>query len=92
MSDQDEQLLKAYQQTFRSPVGQQVLADLARFCRAAESCAVPGNHDLTLMLLGRNEVFLRISQFASLSLDDVLHLRMGRQPLNPKPEDDDEDR
>lgn len=91
MSDQDQQLLKAYRQTFGSPVGQQVLADLAAYCRAAETCAVPGDHDKTYLLLGRNDVWLRIQHYANLSLDEVLQLRMGRQPLNPKPEEEDED-
>ncbi len=43
-------------------LGDDARKDLAKFCRADESCAVPGNHDKTLILLGRQEVWLRMRQ------------------------------
>jgi hypothetical protein len=75
---QNEQLLRAYQLCFGSPAGQAVLVDLAPFCRAAETCVVRGDRDATLVLEGRREVWLRIQQFARLSEEDILELRMGR--------------
>jgi hypothetical protein len=45
--------------------------DLAKFCRADESCAVPGDHDRTMMLLGRQEVWLRIRQHLEKSVEEL---------------------
>jgi len=63
-----------YELAFGSPAGQQVLADLARFCRAHETCAVPGDRDRTLLLEGRREVFLYIQQNSKLSEQQLLAL------------------
>lgn len=52
-------------------LGAEARADLAKFCRADESCAVPGNHDLTMMLLGRQEVWLRIRQHLEKSPEEL---------------------
>jgi hypothetical protein len=43
-------------------LGQEARKDLAAFCRADASCAVPGDHDRTLILLGRQEVWLRMRE------------------------------
>lgn len=56
-----------YQHVFSSPAGERVLADLAVFCRAAETCGVPGDHDRTFILIGRNEVWQRIQQHLGLT-------------------------
>jgi hypothetical protein len=61
---------KAYQSVFNSPVGREVLLDLARFCRAHESTfnadpRIAANFD------GRREVWLRIEQ----------HLQMDSEAL-----------
>lgn len=77
-AEQNEQMLRAYQLCFGSPAGQMVLTDLAAFCRAAETCVVRGDRDATMVLEGRREAFLRIQQFARLTEDDILELRMGR--------------
>lgn len=55
----------AYQQTFKTPIGEEVLKDLARFCRAHETTfhADPRVH---ATLEGRREVFLRIAQHLEL--------------------------
>lgn len=78
MTPENEELLRAYQLTFNSPSGQIVLADLAPFCRAVESCLVLGDTHATAALEGRREVFLRITQYARLTEEEILTLRMSR--------------
>jgi hypothetical protein len=60
-----------------SPVAQEVLADLATYCRAYETCVIPGDRDKTLVLEGRREVFLRITQHLGLTVEDLYHLYGG---------------
>jgi hypothetical protein len=48
---------------FNSDAGKRVLADLAPFCRAHETCFIPGAQDKSLVLEGRREVWLRIRDF-----------------------------
>jgi hypothetical protein len=71
-----ERLQKAYHLTFQlnQPANIEVLEDLGRFCRANETCAVPGDHDKTFMLLGRNELWLRIQQFLNLTPEQLFAL------------------
>lgn len=66
----------AYKGTFAMNVvaNQIVLSDLAVFCRANESCVVPGDHDRTMLLEGRREVFLRITQHMNLSPEQLFEL------------------
>ena len=92
MSEENDELLRAYKLAFGSPAGQAVLTDLAGFCRATESCAVPGNHDATFMLLGRNEVWLRIQHFINLTAEQALAIRLGQRTIIINEGDDDEDR
>lgn len=63
----------AYVRTFRNPVAEPVLADLARFCRAAAST---GHIDpyMAARLDGRREVFLRVSQHINLSDEELWQL------------------
>lgn len=72
---------KAYQLTFNdlSPAHKVVLTDLAFFCRANESCVVPGDRDKTLMLEGRREVWLRIQQHLQFSTDQLFQLYGGQR-------------
>lgn len=65
-----------YQMTFRSPPGQAVLKDLARFCRAHKSTfyADPRLHALAE---GRREVWLRIEEHLKLSPDELWELYSG---------------
>jgi hypothetical protein len=67
----------AYRQALGSPAGKIILADLAVFCRANESCAVPGDRDRTMMLEGRREVWLRISHHMNLSPEQLYALFGG---------------
>lgn len=77
---------QAYQQTFNpaSPAGAAVLADLARFCRARETCVVPGDRDLSLILEGRREVWLRIEQQLNLPPETLYRLAGAPTPAKEK--------
>lgn len=68
---------RAYQLTFGTPAGNQVLADLAKFCRAAETCFHddPRKH---AVLEGRREVFLRIADHLNLTTEQLYGLYAGR--------------
>lgn len=64
----------AYQLAFGSPAGKAVLDDLAAFCRARETCVVPGDRDRTYVLEGRREVYLRAQQYLELSPEELVAL------------------
>lgn len=70
---------RAYQLVFRKdqPAVMEVLEDLAKFCRANESCVVPGDRDRTLMLEGRREVWLRVQQHLGLTDEQLFSLYSG---------------
>lgn len=67
-----------YQLALKSPAGQEVLIDLAKFCRANETCfnADPRMH---AVLEGRREVWLRIQQHLNLSTPELFSLYTGKQ-------------
>lgn len=67
-----------YQLTFTSPSGQNVLRDLAVFCRANENAAVPGNRDATMILVGRREVWLLIQKQLHLTSEELFALYGGK--------------
>jgi len=69
---------RAYKLTFGSLSGQEVLMDLIKFCRATTTCAVPGDHDRTLIAEGRREVFLRITEHLHLNAEELYALYDGR--------------
>lgn len=52
--------------------GAAVLADLAVFCRADETCVVPGDRDRTYVLEGRREVYLRIQDHLRLTTEQLV--------------------
>jgi hypothetical protein len=60
----------AYRQTFVGPLGDEVLADLAKFCRATETTF---HLDARAHALaeGRREVWLRIQHHLKLTDDDL---------------------
>lgn len=72
---------RAFQLTFQQeqPANQTVLTDLSFFCRANESCVVPGDHDRTLLLEGRREVWLRIQQHLNLTPEQLFQLYGGQR-------------
>lgn len=67
-----------YQLCFKQPAGQEVLIDLARFCRASETCfdADPRKH---AVLEGRREVWLRIANHLNLSSEQLYSIFTGNQ-------------
>lgn len=78
----------AYQLAFGNPAGQDVMIDLAVFCRANESCfhMDPRKH---AVLEGRREVFLRITQHMNLSSEQLYTLYSGRHYQTNIEENDD---
>ena len=65
---------RAYLRTFKmtEAAGEAVLADLAVFCRANESCVIPGDRDRTYVLEGRREVWLRIMDHLRLNTEELV--------------------
>jgi hypothetical protein len=74
----------SYQQTFslNQPAHVVVLEDLARFCRAEETCVVPGDRDKSLVLEGRREVWLRIQQHLQFPPEVLFSLYNGGKTPN----------
>lgn len=67
-----------------------MLADLAVYSRAAETCGVAGDRDKTFSLIGRNEVWLRIQQHLALAPEQLLALYDARTvAAQPVGKDDD---
>jgi hypothetical protein len=62
---------RAYLLAFKEAAGAAVLADLATFCRADETCVVPGDRDRTYVLEGRREVYLRIRDHLRLTTEEL---------------------
>lgn len=67
----------AYRATFLNPRGEEVLADLAAFCRANEPTFDPDPR-VHAILEGRREVWLRIQRHLQLTEDQLWDLH------NPK--------
>ena len=68
----------AYQTTFRGPLADEVLRDLARFCRANQSTF----HDdarAHALAEGRREVWLRIADHLNLPPDRLWAIYDGRE-------------
>jgi hypothetical protein len=68
----------AYRQTFKGPLAEVVLRDLAKFCRANQPTfhADPRAHAL---IEGRREVWLRLQNYLQLTPDQLWEL-YGKQP------------
>lgn len=68
-----------YQQTFLNPLGEEVLADLAKFCRATESTfhQDPRAHAVAE---GRREVWLRIAKHLHLTDEQLFQLYGASNP------------
>lgn len=67
----------AYVKTFQGPFGEEVLADLAKFCRANQT-TFHSDPRVHAVAEGRREVWLRISQH--LNLTDEQLWRLYGQP------------
>lgn len=73
---------RAYQFAFPNPKGNAVLKDLAKFCHFGK---VPYHPDQrkTDILIGRQEVFLRIIDHLNLDLDQLYDLYAKPSDLKP---------
>lgn len=69
----------AYRATFKGPLAEEVLEDLARFCRANES-TFHENDRAHVLAEGRREVWLRIARHLNLTEDQLWTLYSGGQP------------
>lgn len=67
----------AYRTTFKGPLAETVLKDLARFCRANES-TFHDNERMQSKFDGRREVWLRIAHHLNLTPDQQFELYTGR--------------
>lgn len=78
-----------YMTTFKSNVaGQRVLQDLAKFCRADETC-FHEDARLHAVLEGRREVFLRIQHHLNLTPDQLYAVFAGHV-FNPQEQTDED--
>ena len=68
---------QAYQQTFKGPYGNDVLKDLAWFCRAHES-TFDENDRAHAVAEGRREVWLRIQKHLHLSPQQLWEFYQGK--------------
>lgn len=81
-----------YRLAANQPAFQELLIDLAQFCRANETCVVTDKNGriddaATKVLEGRREVWLRIQQHLNLTAQQLYSLYTGRQ-FNPGDTDD----
>lgn len=67
----------AYRQTFKGPLAEVVLKDLARFCQANES-TFHDNERVQSKLDGRREVWLRLQHHLKLTDEQLWQLYDGR--------------
>ena len=68
----------AYVKAFANTFGEEVLADLARFCRAGASTFDPDPR-IHALLEGRREVYLRIMDHLHLTEDELLAKYAGQR-------------
>jgi hypothetical protein len=71
---------RAYKLSFPDPKNNEVLKDLAKYCRANETCfnADPRKHAIAE---GRREVWLRIQQHLNLQPDELYAIYNGQSTL-----------
>jgi hypothetical protein len=74
----------AYRITFTGPRAEDVLADLAKFCRATESTFHPDPR-AHAVAEGRREVWLRIQHHLKLTDDDLWKRYGGTTPTKETP-------
>lgn len=71
-----ESIRRAYCQVLGGPSGQMVLADLAKFCRASETC-YDADPRMNAVLEGRREVWLRMQQHLRMTPEELFQLYSG---------------
>jgi len=73
---------RAYKLTFTDPKNNEVLKDLAKFCRADTSYTSPNLVNLGIAI-GRREVWLRIQHHLRLTPDQLYEIYNKPSTLNP---------
>lgn len=73
---------RAYKLTFPDPKNNEVLKDLARFCRADRTCFQESERK-TLIAIGRHEVWLRIIQHLKLQPDQLYEIYNSPSTISP---------
>lgn len=73
---------RAYQLAFPNPTKNEVLKDLAKFCRAKKSC-FHENDRLHAIAEGRREVWLRIQDHLNLQPDQLYEIYNGTSTITP---------
>lgn len=77
----------AYLRTFLNPMGEEVLRDLAKFCRAHET-TFAADARAHAVAEGRREVFLRIQSHLRLTDEELWRLYgQASQPVRTNPND-----
>lgn len=84
--DRLRQRKRNYELAFMTPAGQDVLIDLARFCRANETCFHPDAR-VHAATEGRREVWLRIQQHINLNSQQLFTLYQGQHLLTNQEKD-----
>lgn len=69
---------RAYKLAFNGESGRIILEDLARFCRASETCFHPDPR-IHAVMEGRREVWLRITEHLNLSQEELANLHIQRK-------------
>jgi hypothetical protein len=89
MNPEDENLIRSYRVTFRSPAGLDVLYNLMKFSRFKVELVSADAPDATRLMIyeGRRQVICRIIQMANLSDDEIL-ATFGRR-LQPSAQTED---
>lgn len=83
-----EQRRRAYQLTFSSPAGKEVLKDLAKFCRANWTC-FEIDARMHALFEGRREVWLRLTEHFELDIEDLARRYAPTMTLQPAKEPED---
>jgi hypothetical protein len=78
-----------YQRAFGNPWGQEVLADLLKFCRANET-TMHAEPLVQAAQEGRRQVWLRIQEYLNLSPEDLFTIKAGRPLKLGEPEETDD--
>ena len=80
----------SYVQTFNNPYGREVLIDLAKFCRAADTTFHPDPR-VHAALEGRREVWLRIQRHLQLTDEQLWAMHAPAPTVSPKRGNDADD-
>lgn len=72
LADRQRAYLLLFNDKDKAAAAQAVFADLMVFCRANETCLIPGYRDQTNALEGRREVYLRIRDHLDLTTEQLV--------------------